>query len=123
MSAPDDDVAAGGYVGVFWSVDGKLIWERVTRDQAEVYGEFLTSRGHYSVWSDWQDLSAKERRIKDVPETVAFSEYEDHPRGRVVFHSASKTFIIYADRRLQREETVSRLVEVCLLYTSDAADE
>ena len=64
------------------------------------------------MWSDWQDLSAKERRIKDVPETVAFSEYEDHPRGRVVFHSASKTFIIYADRRLQREETVSRLVEV-----------
>ena len=98
-----------GFVGVFWSVGGKLVWEKVSLDQAEEYGEFLTSRGHYSVWSDWQDLTTKERRQREVPETVAFSEYEEHPRGRVVFHSPSQTFIIYADRRLQKEETVNGL--------------
>lgn len=36
-----------------------------------------------------------------LPIEVASSEYEEHPRGRVVFDRRAERFIIYADQKLQ----------------------
>lgn len=46
-------------------------------------------------------MSARERRARLAPEVVRWSEYEEWPRGRVVFHRPTGRFTLYADRTLQ----------------------
>jgi hypothetical protein len=76
--------------------------------QGEPYGDFLTHpRGHYDVWSSWQTLSAAALAKQDIPQAVAYHEYEDFSRGRIVFQIKSGQFIVYADRRLQRSDVVT----------------
>jgi hypothetical protein len=42
-------------------------------------------------------------------EIVRSYEYEDWPRGRIVFDRARDLFILYADRKLQTPEMISCL--------------
>ncbi len=41
---------------------------------------------------------------------IAGHEYETFPRGRVVYMQGPALFTLYADRRLQRPETIADLV-------------
>jgi len=41
--------------------------------------------------------------------TVLFYEYEDWPRGRVVFDRSRDLFIVYADRKLLTPATIARI--------------
>jgi hypothetical protein len=34
-------------------------------------------------------------------------EYEAFPRGRIVYHTKNRRFILYADRRLQQDYTIA----------------
>ena len=44
-------------VGIFWRVNGILVIDRSTLDEAEPYGDCLTHRaGHYERWQGWQAL-------------------------------------------------------------------
>jgi hypothetical protein len=40
---------------------------------------------------------------------VLFYEYEDWPRGRIVFERGRELFIIYADRKLLTPATIARI--------------
>jgi hypothetical protein len=40
---------------------------------------------------------------------VRSSEYEDWPRGRIVFDRSRQLFILYADRKLLAPETIARI--------------
>jgi hypothetical protein len=40
---------------------------------------------------------------------VRSSEYEDRPRGRIVFDRSRDLFILYADRKLLTPETITRI--------------
>lgn len=107
-------------VGIFWQVESSLVVERTPLSEAEPYGECLThAGGHYDRWENWQRLGAAGLRAAGLPEAIAFSEYDDWPRGRVVFDSEALRFMLYADRRLQRPEIVARLVEAFGLSTAD----
>ena len=102
-----------GSVGIFWGIPGSdshwtILTDATPLSEAEPYGDFLTHpRGHYDVWSSWQTLSAAGRAKQDIPQVVAYHEYEDFPRGRIVFQIKSGQFIVYADRRLQRSNVVA----------------
>ncbi len=105
-------------VGIFWRVPTQegsflLVSDRTALDQAETYGDCLTHpRGHAEVWEAWRNLTVAGRKRIGVPEVVTFHEYEDFPRGRIVFSNLEKTFWIYADRRLQRPPIVTAIRHV-----------
>jgi hypothetical protein len=102
-------------VGIFWSVPDAagvtcLVTDSEPLLKAEPYGDFLTHpRGHYDVWAQWRRLGARWLNARQWPLAILTDEYEDHPRGRVVFHVPANTFWIYADRRLQRPATIERI--------------
>jgi hypothetical protein len=104
-----------GCVGIFWGIPGSTgIWHIITDatrlEGAEPYGDFLTHpRGHFEVWTEWQKQSIGSLVKRGIPEVVAFHEYEDFPRGRIVYNVKSIGFILYADRRLQHPNIVSQI--------------
>ena len=97
-------------VGIFWRVADCLVLERSVLAEAEPYGDCLThAGGHYERWEAWRALSAGGLRAASLPVEIAASEYDDWPRGRVVYEVPIRRFVLYADRRLQRPVTVSVL--------------
>lgn len=95
-------------VGIFWCVrddtgESALVTDRTALALAEPYGDCLThAHGHYEVWERWRRLSAAARAKAGLPQGIVDREYEDFPRGRVVYHQPSALFWIYADRRLHQ---------------------
>ena len=76
-------------LGIFWLVNGKLIIDSSRLTEAEPYGNHLGHpRSHIEVWEQY-------RRGGKVPLEM---EYEQAPRGRVMFDRTSDTFTILADK-------------------------
>jgi tRNA(Leu) C34 or U34 (ribose-2'-O)-methylase TrmL len=97
-------------VGIFWRVGGALVIDRSTLDQAEPYGDCLThATGHYERWQQWQALGPARLACKGFPAQIAWTEYDDWPRGRVVYERPKQHFVLYADRRLQKPAIVDVL--------------
>ncbi len=98
--------AASPAIGIFWVLierggPPQVLEDRVSVDRGEPYGEFLTYGGHYEYWERLSALGAPELRRRGLPAAVVWSEYEEWPRGRIVFHRPTSRFIVYADRRLR----------------------
>jgi hypothetical protein len=87
--------------------DGKarLLTAGCPLDQAEPYGDCLTyGPGHYKTWTHWR----RDRTINPAVRAIVRSyEYEDWPRGRIVFDQSRDLFIIYADRKLLTRATIA----------------
>ncbi|MGX1306978.1 hypothetical protein AB7M35_001698 [Amorphus suaedae] len=104
-------------VGIFWSVtDGArnhLCVDATPLGEAEWYGEHLThSRGHFEVWEEWRRTGVSGLKRLGLPAAIAFFEYEDFPRGRVVFDRAGGRFKVYADPRIQGSGEVGAIVSL-----------
>ncbi|MCU1235420.1 MAG: hypothetical protein JWP63_3387 [Candidatus Solibacter sp.] len=56
------------------------------------------SHGHYDIWEQWHRGSALVR--EGFASLVARSEYEEWPRGRVVYDADRERFILYADAQI-----------------------
>ena len=102
-------------VGIFWAlpVPGgtQLVTEASSLADAEPYGDKLThSKGHYETWSDWQRLGPAGLARRGLPAAIAWREYEDLPRGRVVFDLADTSFTVYADRQLLEPAMQARIL-------------
>ena len=113
----DGETATEPSVGIFWGVpDGGrtvLVTDRTTLAQAEAYGDCLTHpSGHHEVWEVWRRLGGTALRRRGLPPSIATHEYDAFPRGPAVF-------TLYADRRLQRPETVAELVRLFGLSRQD----
>ena len=80
---------SGPRVGIFWFFNRRLIADCSLLGSAEAYGEHLThARSHFDFWNNLQHLGTVPREI----------EYEEPPRGRVVFNTRTERFTLYADR-------------------------
>jgi hypothetical protein len=98
-------------VGIFWMVatpnGANLLSAACDLSEAEAYGDCLTFwPGHFQVWDGWRnsrDLEAATRAI------VRTHEYEDWPRGRIVFNRKKDAFILYCDRKLMRPRTLEQI--------------
>jgi hypothetical protein len=89
------------HVGIFWVVRGKLVTDSTALSDGEPYGDNLTHpRSHIDVWEQWR-LGSK------VP---GESEYEDSPRGRVVFNTKTRRFSLMADRCILKDENVVKKI-------------
>jgi hypothetical protein len=99
-------------VGIFWAVQRSA---RETRplstgcslEAAEPYGDFRTfPDGHYNVSEVWRTLRDPDAALRALVRTF---EYEDWPRGRIVFDQMKKLFILYADRKLMLPDTITQI--------------
>jgi hypothetical protein len=90
------------YVGPYWFVrddSGRvvLLAHRCALAEAEKYGDFITCpHGHYDVWERWRAKCPTESAV----DVLRDSEYEEWPRGRVVFDAVHSQFIVYADSQV-----------------------
>jgi hypothetical protein len=99
------------HVGIFWLVQiansEVMLLAACPLDQAEPYGDCLTfGPGHYELWAQWR----RDRTVEPTLRAIVRSyEYEDWPRGRIVFDRSRDLFIIYADRKLMTPATIARI--------------
>jgi hypothetical protein len=76
-------------VGIFWLLDGKLLIDSTGLSKAEEHGDFKVHPGdHHTVWEQFQQDGS-------VPPEM---EYEEAPRGRVVYNTQAQRFSLLADR-------------------------
>ena len=99
-------------VGIFWVVQTsarktRLLTAGCSLEAAEPYGDFLTfAGGHYEVWEGWRTLRDPEAALRALVRTF---EYEDWPRGRIVFDRVKERFVLYADRKLMLPDTITQI--------------
>ncbi len=93
------------HVGFFWFVPETGVWhlvaDRIPLAEAEPYGDCRTHPGgHYDLWTELAGKGQSWLKANGFPTLIASSEYEAHPRGRVVYDTVSKGFVIYLDPRI-----------------------
>lgn len=88
-------------LGIFWLVNGKLLIDSAALPECEKYGDHLNfGSSHIRVWESWQQ----------VGKAPAETEYEEHPRGRVMCDANTKQFTLLADRCiLKRKELIAAI--------------
>jgi hypothetical protein len=107
------NIPKDAYVGPYWFVQenpGKilLIAHRCSLADAEEYGDCLTSpHGHYDLWESWRAGSPPDGLAAIVRE----AEYEEWPRGRVVFDFVRSQFIVYGDKQVFEHKLQHRVLE------------
>jgi hypothetical protein len=84
-------------VGIFWVVRGNLLIDGTSLSHADAYGDHLTHpRGHVDVWEQFQQKGLV------FPEM----EYEEYPRGRVMYSTKTRRFLLLADRCILRDKGI-----------------
>jgi hypothetical protein len=97
-------------VGIFWLVDGTLVAAGCALNDAAWYGDCLTyDGGHAEHWDLWQEAGGLWLREHGLPPSILTTEYDSHPRGRVV--KEPNGFVVYADRRLQTPDIITTICE------------
>jgi hypothetical protein len=101
-------------VGLFWVVEenrqSAIIALAVPLGQAAVYGDMLTVEiGHLDYWSRLARRGARALREAGIPSAPVWSEYEEWPRGRMLYDRTALRFVVRADRQLHRPDLM-RLV-------------
>jgi len=90
------------HVGIFWLIKGKVIIYSASLNDAEDCGDFkIHPRSHEEVWSVLQKSS-------DAPTDV---EYEEAPRGRVMYDTKTQRFTLLDDRCILRDRDAVRKIK------------
>jgi hypothetical protein len=105
-----------GMVGLFWVVEDQgcsaVVAHAVPVAKAVAYGDMLTvEEGHFDLWSELASRGARRLREAGIPTAPAWSEYEEWPRGRVLYDLLAKSFIVRADRQLHKPVFVQLIIE------------
>lgn len=110
MEKQMSDVQAATKVGIFWMVGDRLIAAGCELQDGEPAGDWIDyPGGHADYWERWQEAGRQWLIQHDLPLEILSSEYDEHPRGRIVFDRRAGHFLLYADRRLQ---TANRLGQI-----------
>jgi hypothetical protein len=82
-------------VGIFWLVNDRLLTDTTPLNEAESYGNHLGHpRSHIDVW----------KRYQQIGKAPLDSEYEEFPRGRVVYDTKTSRFTLLADACILKEK-------------------
>lgn len=100
-------------VGIFWMIGDRLIIDSTPLSAAEPYGDCLGhSTSHIDYWSERQTLGELPRDI----------EYEENPRGRIVFNKKAGRYSLCADRCILRKESVVKRIVQSMHLPIDETD-
>jgi hypothetical protein len=103
-------------VGIFFVVNGELVFDVVPLEQGEVYGDTIGFSGHYDYWEALVPQGHAEQLFKS-------HAYDYFPRGRVVYFNESSSFRLYADRCMRKADIEKVAVEFQLPAYRLARDE
>jgi hypothetical protein len=111
-----DEQARTGMVGLFWMVEDRgsaaLIAHADPLAQAVPYGDMLTMEmGHAEHWAQLACRGTRSLRETGIPTAPVWSEYEEWPRGRVLYDGTGQRFVIRADRKLHRPEFIRLIAD------------
>ncbi len=86
-------------IGVFWLFDGQVFGEttELTEAQQSIPGLLDSDATHVAVWE-------KHSNFKDSKPILAHFEYQDIPRGRVLYHLSKRRFLVYLDKTLMNKK-------------------
>jgi len=119
QAAPQPLSANGTAVGLFWFVGDVLVAAGVQLSDAVRYGDCLTyDGGHMDHWEKWRKVGSAWLKRNGLPIEILQTEYDAHPRGRVVFDQSVSAFVIYADARLHNPAQIA-----CLRQRFSLADQ
>lgn len=105
-----NDTPAAPKIGIFWMVGDRLIAAGCPLEEGEQAGDWIDYRGgHADYWERWQEAGRAWLARHDLPLEILSSEYDEHPRGRIVFDRRAGHFLLYADRRLQTVRRIDRI--------------
>ncbi|MCU0502412.1 MAG: hypothetical protein MUC51_11725 [Anaerolineae bacterium] len=90
-------------VGIFFVVNDRLLFDAVPLEQGDPYGDTIGHGSHYEFWETFVPQTELEREFKK-------RAYDAYPRGRVVYFTREKRFVLYADPCLERD-VLHRLAE------------
>ncbi len=105
----NEDIESIPLLGIYWVVDSsagktRLISSTCRLDAAETYGDFqVYGPGHYEIWEKWRKKTNPDPLTRSIARQW---EYEDWPRGRVLFDNLKKHFIVYADKKVMKPESL-----------------
>jgi len=101
------------HVGIFWLFEDRLIIDSTPLSTAVPYGDCLTyAGGHIDVWTILQNQGA-------VPSLL---EYEEPPRGRVVYDRRHERFVLFADRCILKRKQALRRIMAAMHLPSGKTD-
>ena len=84
-------------IGIFWLVDRKLLIDSTLLSAAEEYEDFrIHSGNHVSVWEKFQQNGTAPREM----------EYEEAPRGRVMYNTKTQRFTLLADKCILKDKRI-----------------
>lgn len=66
------------------------------------------SHGHYEVWEQWRNQATNDR--SGLALLIATDEYEEWPRGRIVYASPHDRFVLYADEQILRRADLLNII-------------
>lgn len=94
--------AAGvGEVGIFWFFQGDILPDSIPYTVGEEYGDFVNGRSdHCNYW----------RSIKKLLPAVGAYEYDEVPRGRVIYSKRDEMFHLYGSRAFLNNPRQRRVV-------------
>ena len=88
-------------IGIFWYYRKKLLtYSQPVADVAEDCGFIDVAMGHIDFWKTLQKLDPT---LKDL-------EYEEIPRGRVLFDAGKKRYKVYSSKKLIADPAFRKLV-------------
>jgi hypothetical protein len=95
-------------VGIFW-LDGKrLIIDGTTLAKADIYGGYRNVAEYRNFPTSHLEYWAELQRDGIVPREM---EYDERPRGRVIYHTKTQRFTLMADRCILRNKRlVSKII-------------
>ena len=100
-------------VGIFWLLGERVIFDTTPLIGAEPYGDCLDHpTSHDDFW-------AEQQRLGTVPRDM---EYEESPRGRVVYNRKTKRFALYADRCILKRKYVVQQIMKAMHLSAKQAD-
>ncbi len=84
-------------VGIFWLVKQNLLIDSTLLSAAEEYDHFkIHSGNHISVWEKFQQNGTAPREM----------EYEEAPRGRVMYNTKTRRFTLLADKCILKDKRI-----------------
>lgn len=81
-------IEQNGNVGIFWiNSKDEIFADGLTLKDAEPYGNKMTyPESHYNIWR---------RKMRHQHPEFKYKEYEEVPRGRIVYSIPNKQYIVY----------------------------
>lgn len=89
-----------GTIGIFWVYEGKVFGERLAIGDSvcSVQGLLDGAVTHVDWWDSNQDLTSISPNLKHY-------EYQDIPRGRVLYQTRQQRFLVYLDKQLMNKKS------------------